>query len=150
MIKMKKRLAWVAVVVAVMLLVTGCSFTTNFFNNTEMATMKAKDKVTEMMTALTAGDTDAARALMHPNRKETAEAGIQQMIELLDSRKVASLDLQGVNVSTRSGTSGEARQEQGTFRMELEDGTVFFLSAVHFTDGTGEGFISFQLVLGVV
>lgn len=147
---MKKAFSVLAVAVAVIFLLSGCSFTTNFSDNTGASTMEAADKVEDMVAALTAGNMDTALALMHPNRTTDSEAGIKQMCEYLAGRKTVDLNHQSLRVSTRSGTSGDARQESAAIRAELEDGTVVFLSVTYLTDSTGEGFVSFQMVLGVV
>ena len=146
---MKKVLSALAAALVIVFFLSGCSFTTNFSDNTGTSTMEAADKVETMVAALTDGDADAALELMHPNRTD-AETGIKQMCEYMAGRKVVELNHQNLRVSTKSGNGGDARQESAAIRAELEDGTVIFFSVVYLTDSSGEGFASFQLVLGVI
>lgn len=112
--------------------------------------MKAVSEVEDMMEALSESDLNDAQELMHPSVTDDSENGLAQMGDYLAGRKVAELEQQGVRVNTSTGTGGKTRQEQGTFLVTLEDGAAFYISVVHLSDDAGEGFVSFQMMLGVV
>lgn len=147
---MKRFLCMLAAAAAILCLMTACNFTTNFSDGTGITTMQSAPKVEDMMTALSSGDTEAARALMHPDVAGDADDAIAQLADYIAARKTAQMEQTGLTVNTSSGTGGSVRQENGAFRVELEDGTFCYISAVHLTNSDGEGFISFQLVLGVI
>jgi hypothetical protein len=42
------------------------------------------------------------------------------------------------------------RQEQATYKTTLDSTEVIYITAVYLNNNAGSGFISFQLVLGVV
>ena len=47
-------------------------------------------------------------------------------------------------------SDGKARQEQVAYQVTLTDGSVIYLNVVYLSNTAGAGFVSFQLVLGVV
>lgn len=145
---MKKRICVLAVVMNILCLLTACNFTTT--SMIDNRTTAISPKVEEMMEALAGGNVDSALALMHPTVAEGAEDAVAEMCEYLAGRKAAQLNQKSVNVNTSTGTSGKSRQETATFQVELEDGTEIYISAAYRTDAAGEGFASFQIVLGVV
>lgn len=147
---MKRFLCLLAVIVAVSCLMTACNFTTNFSDGTGNTTMQSAPQVEEMMEALSSGDAEEARTLLHPDVAQNADGAIGQMADYLAGRRIAQMEQTAVTVNTSSGTGGSARQENGAFCVELEDGTVFYMSVVHLANNDGEGFVSFQLVLGLV
>lgn len=147
---MKRMLSLLVLALAAACLLSACHFTTNFSDSTGNTEMETVVQVEKMLEALSAGDRNAALALMHEEKAAVSETGLIQMSDYLAGRSVAEMVQQGVNVKTSSGTGGTARQEQGTFQITLEDGTVFTILAVHLSNSTGKGLISFQMVLGVI
>lgn len=127
---------------------TACNFNTHYTDSTGQSQMQAKPKVEEMLAALAAADTEAAKSLMHPNA-EIADGAFDQQIQFLNGRKAETVEQLGMTVNNTTGASGTTRRENGTFRVVLEDGSQFHLSA-HYVSALGsEGFESFQIVLVV-
>lgn len=147
---MKRAIPFLAVMLAVLCLVTACRFTSNFSDSTGSSVMKAAPKVEQMLSALSDGDVESALVLMYPERAAISESGLAQMCDYLAGRKIAQTESKGVTRQESSGTNGVTSQENGTFRVVLEDGTEFFVSVSYYTAGSAEGFLSFQLVLGVI
>lgn len=146
---MKRMFAVVAMLLALCLL-TGCSFTTNYSDNMGKTETESREKVEDMLQALADGDTDAALALMHPEAVDKAGSFMDQMRDFLAGRNVAQMEQVGVRVNTSTGTAGKSRQEVTNFQVRLEDGTEIYVAATYFFNNAGEGFVSFQLVLGIV
>lgn len=107
-------------------------------------------KVEEMMQALAENRTSDAKALLHPQKAEQAEAALTQLSAFLAGREVDALEQRNININSFSGTSGKTRQEQVSYQVTLTDGAVIYLNVVYLSDNAGTGFSSFQLVLGVV
>jgi hypothetical protein len=110
---------------------------------------ESKPATEQMLAALAQSNDTDAKKLMHPDAKD-ADNGIAQMTAFLAGREARTIEVQNVNVNTSSGTSGKMRQEQVSYKVTLSDNTVIYISAVHLSNKAGTGFISFQLVLGVV
>ncbi len=148
---MKKRLSLLAVLVC-MALLCGCSFSANITNIQEKAEseMESAEAVSQMLSALTEGDLDTAKALVHPAVSGELDTTLTQMCDFLAGRRAASLEFVNCNVTSSAGTSGATRQEKAAYTVTLEDGTVFHVSAYYVIDLLGEGFSSYQIVLGVV
>jgi hypothetical protein len=87
---------------------------------------------------------------MHPEAVAKADNRIPQMSDFLAGRTVAEMNQKGVRVNTSTGTAGKTRQEVTNFQVLLEDGTEIYVAATYYSDNAGEGFVSFQLVLGIV
>ncbi|MGM9668920.1 MAG: hypothetical protein ACI3VZ_04095 [Faecousia sp.] len=146
---MKKLICFVLVPLVLLSCLTACNFTKNISGAlTEEA--ESAPKVEEMMTALAENRASDAKSLMHPQVTENADAAIAQMCDYLAGREISSMEQRNINVHTSTGTSGRTRQEQMTYQVTLNDGTVFYLNAVYFSDAAGSGFVAFQLVLGLV
>ena len=107
-------------------------------------------EVEAVLQALSDGKIDEAATHFHPNVAEKSDDALEQMRDYLNGRSVSELTQQGFRVNTSTGTAGKVRQEAVTMKVVLEDGTVCYLSATRRADNDGEGFVSFQLVLGVV
>lgn len=146
---MKRFLAVTAMLLVVCLL-TACNFTTNFTDSVGMTEAESREKVEQMLQALVDGDTDAALALMHPGAVERSETPIIQMSNYLSGHTVAKMTQTGVRVNTSSGTAGKIRQEATTFQVNLDDGAEVYIAATYYENSDGAGFISFQLILGIV
>ena len=138
----------------VLLLVLSCLSSCNFAQNlTDKLEDKSESpiKVEEMMEALAKNLIDDAKALMHPKTtSEDMTARFEQMIDFLDGREVVSMELEGINVSSSIGTSGNTKQEDLFYKATLSDNSVVYINAVYLADDDGAGFTSFQLVLGIV
>ena len=115
-----------------------------------MAGAESTEKVEQMLQALADGDTQTALTLMHPESVDRAEDRIDQMSDFLAGRTVTEMNRMGLRVNTSTGTAGKVRQEATNFQVILEDGTEIHIAATYCSNKAGEGFVSFQLVLGVV
>jgi hypothetical protein len=110
---------------------------------------EASPKVEEMVNALANNNISDAEALMHPDA-ENVDVAIVQMSNYLSGREAQSVDIEEINVKTSTGTAGEKREEQLTCKVTLEDGDIVYLNVIYLKDKDGEGFIKFQLVLGLI
>ena len=146
---MKKLICLSLVLTVLFFCMTACNFTQNV-SGSIAGKAEFTPKVEEMMKALAEIRTDDAKALMHPQVAETSDQAIAQMSDYLEGREVSSMQLTNINVRTSTGTSGRTKQEQAAYRINLNDGTTIYINTVYFSDDTGAGFSSFQLVLGVV
>ena len=146
---MRNKLRVTALLLTLVCLLSACNFTANLYDNTGNKEMEAAPQIEEMLAALAAGDRDAALALYHPKYRENFEAALDQLSGYVAGRTMSSMESASWNTTTSKGTGGTSTQESGSFRVTMEDGEVFYISAVHLTDGNGEGFVSFQIVLGV-
>ena len=140
-------------VLLVLLTVIGCLTACNFTSN--MAGMVAGDaqsasKVENMMKAMAENRLEDAKALMHPTVTDKSADPIAQMSAFLAGRKVKNMQQVAINVNTSMGTSDKTRTESASFQVELDDGTSIHLAVTYLSNNAGEGFASFQLVLGVV
>lgn len=142
---MKKILTLTLAILMLTLALTSCNF--NISGSILDAT--STPKVEAMMEALAKGDLTSAKTLLHPDRTD-GEKYLPQMVDYLDGRGVSSLEVTGKNVTTSVGSGGNVTQEQVTYKATLTDDTVIYLSTVYLTNDTGEGFVSFQMVLGMV
>ena len=145
-----KRFFAVMAMLLTLCLLTGCSFTTNYSDNTGKTAAESTERVSQMLQALADGDTDAALALMHPEAVDKAGKFMDQMRDFLAGRAVAEMEQVGVRVNTSTGTAGKSHQEITNFQVRLEDGTEIYVAATYYSNNAGEGFVSFQLVLGIV
>jgi hypothetical protein len=145
---MKKMISILLLAVMVLSL-TACNFTQNM-SGIMAGDAEATAKVEEMMVNMAEKRTADAKALMHPEVAGKSDAPIAQMIAYLAGRKVSSMEQKSINVHTSTGSSGKARQEQVAYQVTLTDGSVIYLNVVYLSNTAGAGFVSFQLVLGVV
>ena len=144
-----KKVGLIAVSLVWFIVLTSCTFNSNV-SGLLAGEAEATAEVEEMMLAMAENRESAAKALMHPQATEKADAAIAQMSTYLDGRKVDSMEPTSINVNTSTGTSGETREEQVTYRVTLDDGVVIHLNVVHLSDNDGSGFSSFQVVIGLV
>lgn len=145
-----KKLLCLLLAAALLLTLTACNFTSNFHDNLGVTEAQCTGQVEEMLQELAEADLAAALEKMHPGVADRAENGLEQLRDYMEGRKVLKLNLQGVSRNTSSGSAGKVEQEQAAFQVVLSDGTIIYISAVYRTDNDGAGFVSFQLVLGVV
>lgn len=145
-----KRVLCIMIAVAVICLMAGCNFTTNFSDSMGVTSAESIPEVEAMLQALAEEDMDAALERMHPNVAVNCRDAVDQMCDYLNGRSVSQLTQQSVRVNTSTGSAGKIRQEVVQLHAVLDDGTVIYISAAYRTDSDGEGFVSFQLVLGVV
>ena len=146
---MKRKIGFALVLALLLGCLAGCNFTANL-SGALAGEPEAEPKVTEMMTALSQGNTADALALLHPQATETAEHAVGQMESYLAGRTVSEMEQISININTSTGTAGTTRQERVGYRVKLSDGDVIFINALYLTNSAGKGFASFQLVLGVV
>lgn len=145
-----KKVFCLSLVLAVLV---GCLAACNVQSNLSGALAGAAEstpKVEEMMQALAENRASDAKALLHPQKAEQAEAALTQLSAYLAGRKADALEQININIKTFSGASGKTRQEQVSYQVTLTDGAVIYLNVVYLSDNAGTGFSSFQLVLGVV
>jgi hypothetical protein len=145
---MKKVICLSLVVMALIGCFASCNISQKFSDVLENMS-EASPKVNEMINALAEDNVSDAVALMHPDA-ENVDAAIAQMSNYLSGRKAQSISIDGININTSTGTGGEKREEQLTCKVTLTDGVVVYLNAVYLKDKSGEGFITFQLVLGLI
>ena len=146
---MKKLICLSLVLLALLGSVTACNFAQDMAGSLA-ENAESTPKVEEMMAALAENRTSDAKALMHPQVIEESEAAIAQMSSYIAGRKVSSMELAGMNIRTSASTGGSKMEEQAAYHVTLEDGAVIYLSTVYLSTNDGKGFISFQLVLGIV
>lgn len=103
-----------------------------------------------MLTALIERNDSSAKALLHPQASDKTDTAITQMSAYLNGRSASSVELLNFNVRSSFGTSGKTRQEQSSYQVTLTDGDIIYLNTVYLSDSAGDGFVSFQLVLGLV
>jgi hypothetical protein len=128
---------------------TACNFTSSMLDAAG-GKLQATSKVEDMMTAMAENRLEDAKALMHPTAAGKSVDPIAQMSAFLVGRKVTNMQQTTINVNTSTGTSGKTRQESASFQVKLDDGTTIHLAVTYLSNKAGEGFTSFQLVLGVV
>ena len=146
---MKKRVCLAMALLMVICCLTACSFTSSMLD-TGGGKLQATSKVEDMMTAMAENRLEDAKALMHPTAAAQSVDPIAQMSAFLAGRKVTNMQQTTISVNTSTGTSGKTRQESASFQVTLDDGTAIHLAVTYLSNKAGEGFTSFQLVLGVV
>ncbi len=146
---MKKIICFSLIIFTMLGCLTACSFTQNL-SGALADEAEATEKVEEMLLALAENRTSDAKTLMHPQATGNIDSALTQISGYLAGRKADSMELENINISTSTGTSGKTRQEQVVYRVTLSDSDVIYLNAVYFSNKDGAGFVSFQLVLGVV
>ena len=146
---MKRSICFVLVLVTLLSCLTGCNFTQNM-SGALAGVAESTSKVKEMMTALAENRAPDAKALLHPQATEKADAAIAQMSDYLSGREVSSIEQKNININTFTGTSGKTKQEKVVYQATLTDGAVIYINVVYLSTNSGTGFSSFQLVLGVV
>ena len=146
---MKKIICFGLVLLALLGCLTACNFTQNM-SGVIAGEAEATPKVEEMMAALADDNTSDAKALLHPQVAETSDNAIAQMSAYLAGRKASAIELISININSSTGTAGKTRQERVGYQVTLTDGAVIFLNAVYLSNNQGTGFVSFQVVLGVV
>ena len=142
---------WICFVLVLLVLgsFTACNFTQNM-SGAIAGKAEATPKVEAMMAALSAANTADAKALLHPQVAESSDNAITQMSTYLAGRNAETMEVTGITVNTSTGTSGNTRQERVNYRITLTDGAVIYLNVAYLYNNQGTGFVSFQVVLGVV
>ena len=146
---MKKLICVVLSMLILLCCLTACNFTQNM-SGALAGEAEATPKAEKMMAALAKNSTDEAKALLHAKASGFLDTGITQMSDYLDGREVSSMSLISINVNTTKGAAGNARQERVGYTATLSDGTIIYINAVYLSDQTDAGFLSFQIVLGIV
>ncbi|MBQ9116403.1 MAG: hypothetical protein IJY04_05220 [Clostridia bacterium] len=144
-----RTLSLALILMLLCLAITSCNFTqTSSGGASDKAETAAK--VEEMLTALIERNDSSAKALLHPQASDKTDTAITQMSVYLNGRSASSVELLNFNVRSSFGTSGKTRQEQSSYQVTLTDGDIIYLNTVYLSDSAGDGFVSFQLVLGLV
>ena len=146
---MKRLICVVLVLFTMVSCLTACTFSNNLSGGLA-GKAEAAPKVEQMMSALAENRVADAKALMHPQMIEKSDAAISQIITYIAGRDADSIEQKSINVKTSTGTSGKTRQEQMAYKVTLTDGTVIYLNVVYISNKEGNGFATFQVVLGVI
>lgn len=146
---MKKTIWFALLILSIVSCFTACNFTTNIMDSTKNKA-ESTPHVEEMMSAIVEKRVSDAKSLLHPQANENTDDAIEQMVNYVNGRTVSSMELLNIKVSTSKGTSGQMRQEQVAYQVVMADGEIFYLNAVYVIGDEGNGFASFQLVLGIV
>ena len=146
---MKKAICLTLVILSITSCLTACSFTSNIMN-VQKDKAESTPKVEEMMSAMAEKSVSDAKSLLHPEANEKADDAIEQIVSYVNGRSVSSMELININVSSSTSISGKMRKEQAVYQVAMADGEIFYLNTVYVTNNDGDGFISFQLVLGIV
>ena len=150
-----RKLGVLLLTMMLILPLTGCNFNTSFNDSLGVKEMEAKQQVADMLEAMTQKDMEAVLALMYPDlledeiKKLPVIDQLQQIMDYVDGRKVLSLEQQSVNVQNSSGTAGTVKREQAVFKVGFAEETVY-ISVTYLTQNGKSGFISYQMILGVV
>lgn len=140
---MKKILSVTALLLVFALVLTACGLDVDI-------TAQAEPHIKEMLTALSAQDLEGAKAQLHPSRADGAtDAAIAAMIDLLGGREVESCIQVSLHVNTSAGTKGNSRTESGTVHLLFTDGTDLRLQYAYVSDNNGQGFATFEFLVGV-
>ena len=146
---MKKTICLTFVILAIISCLTACNFTTNI-SGAMKDNAESAPKAEEMMSLMAENRALEAKALLHPQANEKADDALEQMIIYIRGRSINSMELVNINISSSTGTSGIIRQEQVSYQVVLDDGEIVYLNTVYLSNNASKGFVSFQLVLGVV
>lgn len=146
---MKKVICLILALAAMLSCLTACRFSQNA-SGAMAGKAESAPKAEEMMASLAAGSISDAKALMHPQVAENADQAIAQMSAYLAGRKTSAMEQKSITVNTSTGTAGNSRQERVAYQVTLSDGAVIYINSIYLSDKLGTGFVSFQLILGVV
>lgn len=144
---MKKIKRLLPLLLACVLLLSGCGALREAMQEADELPVK------EYINAVSSGDTETVRSLTHPSaagNKETFERNISTLQAYLDGRTATAMKRGSVNVNTQvSLNAGKTKTLNVEYTVELSDGTEVPVTVVYLTDGTGEGFSSLVVQLGV-
>ena len=146
---MKKLFCLILVTLTVLCCLTGCHFTQNI-SGSAAEEAEITPKVREMMTLLSQSRLDDVKAMMHPQAGQNLDKPLVQMISYLGGRNAAELEATSINTKTSSSPTSQSKQVQVSYRVELTDHNVIYISTTYLSNNAGTGFVTFQLVLGVV
>ena len=150
-----KKITALLLITVLILPLAGCNFNSSISDSGGNLEMEAKQQVADMLEAMTQKDMEAVLALMYPDlledeiKKLPVIDQLQQIMDYVDGRKVLSFEQLSVNVKNSSGTAGKVKQEQAVFKVMLAEETVY-VSVTYLTQNGKSGFISYQMILGVV
>lgn len=146
---MKKSICIILVIVFLLSCLTGCGLLKSLTEGLENKS-EASPLVDDMMSALAENRTADAKALLHPDAAEDSDAAIAQLCDYLDGREAVSISPLSINIQTSASTSGKSRQEEISYRVDLNDDSVIYINAAYLSDKSGSGFLHFQFVIGLV
>lgn len=143
-----RKLVCFSLAILVLFCFTACNLNLNL---EDLANESESAAITEeMLDILAEKRVDDAKALFHPQVDEEIDTAITQMCDFLDGRKAESVEIISININNSTGTGGRSRQEQVSYSVRLDDGQIIYASAVYLSDQDGDGFVSFQLILGII
>ena len=145
---MKKTICLTLILLSMLGCLTACACNTNMSG--AVTEVDSFPKVEEMMMVLAQNSMSDAKKMMHPQSVENSDAAIAQMSRYLAGREAISIEQISFNVQNSFSTSGNTMEEHATYTVTLTDGEVLYLTMVYLSDNYGEGFTSFQFVLGLV
>jgi hypothetical protein len=143
-----KRCISILLLAVILLSLSACNFTKNMAG-AMAGEAQATPKVEEMMSVLAQKRTEDAKALLHPEMADRSDAAIKQVMDYLNGRKATAMEMVSIQVNSSAGTSGVMRKENLAYKVTLQDSTVIYLNVIYLSDNSGDGFLSFQVVLGV-
>ena len=120
----------------VLAVLVGCLAACNVQSNLSGALAGAAEstpKVEEMMQALAENRASDAKALLHPQKAEQAEAALTQLSAYLAGRKADVLEQININIKTFSGASGK-----NTLHETLRKGRTVRAAGLLHIDESGE------------
>ena len=144
---MKKILCVAIALSALILCLTSCSFYIRR-SGALVGETEVKTNVEEMMSYLASGQIEEAKALMHPDADGDTDKALTQISNYLRGYEVSSIEQSDAEVKSSSGASEKTRQEQLTYDVTLNSGENILLYVSYLSNNDGDGFTSFQLVLG--
>jgi len=129
---------------------TACNFTKKV-SGAIAGEAEATPKVEEVMIALSEDRISDVKSLMHPQISESLnDSSITQLGNYLAGRKVSSMEINDISINSSTSISGNSREEKISYKVTLDDTEVIYLSVFYLSNSEGVGFVSFQMVLGVV
>ena len=146
---MKKLFCFILVLATLVVFLTGCNFAQSM-KDALIDMAESQPKAEEMIEALSYKQIDSAKALLHPDIAEESNSAIYQLTTYFSGHLIETIEIINVNLHSSVGTDGTAKEEKVTYKLTQSDGDIIHLSTVYRTDNNGSGFVSFQLVLGLV
>lgn len=143
---MKRRISTIAVLSLSLFVLIFCLTSCGF--HLAVGKLTVTPKAEEMLTAISENRAEDAKAMMHPSYTEDANLGIEQMSGYLLGKEAEEMTAITFDISTSYG-SDKVRRETATYQVRFTDGDIAHISVDHLSDSEGEGFLSFQLILGI-
>lgn len=146
---MKKAICILTTLLILVSALTSCTFTQRT-SGALAGNERSSEEVKKILSALAENQNENAKALLHPQIADDSQTSVLQLSRYIDGRDAEDLEVINVSVQKSTGVFGTSTQEQVTYKATLSDGEVIYINANYLSDRDGEGFITFQLVLGIV